>query len=135
MNQKIKTLQIIHAGICAGVTIGYFVVGNLSFETFKSQTITADDIGFVALFVSSFVLSNIVFKQQLKNIKPNQSFEEKFGIYQTASIIRYAILEGIAFLYLFVKPNLLFLGVLLIAYLIYLRPTQARIQTDLEGLN
>jgi hypothetical protein len=59
--------------------------------------------------------------------------EEKIPYYQTASIIRLAILEGAAFLILFLKPDFLLFGILIILYIIFLRPTEQQFRRDFEN--
>ncbi len=53
-------------------------------------------------------------------------------MYQTASLIRWVIIEGAAFFILFSNPDFVILGILLIGYLIYLRPTEANIKRYLQ---
>ena len=52
--------------------------------------------------------------------------------YQTASIVRWAILEGGAFLILFLKPELAIFGLLLILYLFLVKPTKEKIEAELD---
>lgn len=132
MTEKIKALQFIHFGICAGTIIVYFIVGDLSFETLNIPALDSTSILYLVIPVLAFVLSSILFKVQLKQINPKLKLEDKFPIYQTASIMRWAVLEGAAFLILFLKPEFIIFGILLIVYLLYLRPTEERITNDLS---
>jgi len=52
--------------------------------------------------------------------------------YQTASIIRWTILEGAAFLMLLIYSEFLLFGILLIIYLALLIHTEAKIKRDLK---
>lgn len=133
MTQKIKTLQTIHLAICAGIIVAYFMIGNLSMETLKIKSIDSSEIIFVAIPILAFVFSNFLFKSQLKQANPKLKPEENLPIYQTASIIRWAILEGAAFLILFVSPKFQLFGLLIIAYLAFLRPTEERINNELQN--
>lgn len=133
MTQKIKTLQTIHLAICAGIMVAYFMMGNLSMETLKIKSIDASEMVFVAIPILAFVLSNFLFKLQLKQTNSKLKSEENLPIYQTASIIRWAILEGAAFLILFVSPDFQLFGILIIAYLVFLRPTEDRVNNDLQN--
>ncbi|KAF2342188.1 MFS transporter [Flavobacterium tistrianum] len=133
MNEKIRTLQIIHFGICAGTIIAYFIVGDISLETLNIPAIDSNSILYLIIPVLAFVLSSILFKAQLKQIDPKLKLEDKLPVYQTASIMRWAVLEGAAFLILFIKPEFILFGILLIVYLIYLRPTEERITNDLSN--
>lgn len=135
MIEKIKTLQIFHLASCAGTILAYFFVGELSVEKLKSiPTIDSTSAVYVFIPVFAFVLSTFLFRSQLRQIDPKLKLEEKFPIYQTASIMRWAVLEGAAFILLFLKPEFVLFGILIIIYLIFLRPSEERIKSDLENL-
>lgn len=134
MNEKIKTLQIIHLAICAGIIVAYFMIGNLSMESLTIKSIDSSEIVYVVIPILAFVLSNFLFKSQLKQANPKLELEDNLPIYQTASIIRWAILEGSAFLILFLCPDFLIFGILIIVYLAFLRPTEERINSDLQNI-
>ena len=133
MTQKIKTLKLIHLAICAGMILAYIFAGQFSIEQLKGQEIDSDDLVYLAIPIAAFFLSNFMFKSQLRQVDSRASLEEKLPVYQTASIIRWAILEGAAFLILFMKPDLLIFGILLILYLVYLRPTEEKIVSDFQA--
>ena len=135
MTEKIKTLKLIHLAICAGMILAYIFAGQFTIEQLKGQEIDSDDLAYIVIPIAAFLLSNFMFKSQLKQVDSRAGTEEKLPIYQTASIIRWAILEGAAFLILFMKPDLLIFGILLILYLIYLRPTEEKIVSDLQSHN
>ncbi|WP_343589008.1 MFS transporter [Flavobacterium sp.] len=132
MTEKIRTLQIIHFGICAGTIIAYFIIGDLSLEKLHFPIIDSASIIYLAIPVLAFVLSSILFKAQLKQIDPKLKLENKLPIYQTASIMRWAVLEGAAFIILFLNPDFIIFGIFLIVYLLFLRPTEERITNDLS---
>ncbi|MFH6969321.1 MFS transporter [Flavobacterium sp. FlaQc-28] len=132
MTQKIKTLQIIHLAVCAGTILVYFFLGELSIEKLKNiPSIDSSSIAYVFIPILAFVLSAFLFKSQLKQIDPKLKTEDKLPVYQTASIMRWTVLEGAAFLILFLKPDFILFGILIIIYLIFLRPTEERINNDL----
>lgn len=133
MEEKIKTLKIIHLAICAGMILAYLFAGNFSIEQLKGKTINSDDFIFLTIPIIAFFLSNFIFKTQLKQIDSRLDIEVKLPLYQSACIIRWAILEGAAFLILFMKSDLLIIGIILISYLIYLRPTDRKIINDLKS--
>ncbi len=125
MNQKIKTLKIIHLALIAGVTLAYFIIGD-----FKNiLNLEIDDSSLIYSFIPAvaYVLSNFLFNKTLKNIKENSSDDEKFAIYQSASIIKWAVLEGACFLILFLKPDFILFGVILLFYMILLAPKEEKI--------
>lgn len=132
MSQKIKTLQIIHLAVCAGTILVYFFLGELSIEKLKNiPSIDSSSIVYVFIPVLAFVLSTFLFKSQLKQIDPKLRTEDKLPVYQTASIMRWTVLEGAAFLILFLKPDFILFGLLIIIYLIFLRPTEERVNNEL----
>ena len=133
MTEKIKALQIIHLAICAGTIIAYYIIGDLSLEKLNIPAIDSNSVLYLAIPILAFVLSSILFKAQLKQIDPKLKLEDKLPVYQTASIMRWAVLEGAAFLILLIKPEFILFGILLIAYLLYLRPTEERITNDLSN--
>ena len=131
MTEKIKTLQIIHLALCAGLIIAYFVIGEISVEKLKTiPIIDASSIVFAILPFLAIIIANFIFKSQLKQVDRKLKLEDKLPVYQTASIIRWAILEGVAFIILILKPDFLIFGILVIIYLIFLRPTEERISSD-----
>ncbi|MFB9079138.1 MFS transporter [Flavobacterium procerum] len=135
MTEKIKTLRIIHLAVCAGVLLIYFMVGNISIEHLKKiPAIDSSSVVYVFIPILAVVLGNFLFKSQLKQIDKKKSIESQLPIYQSASIMRWAVLEGAAFLILFLKPDFVLFGFLIIIYIIVLRPTEERIKNDLQDL-
>ncbi len=134
MNEKIKTLKTIHLAICAGIIVAYFMIGNFSMESLTIKSIDSSEIVYVVIPILAFVLSNFLFKSQLKQANSKLKLEDNLPIYQTASIIRWAILEGAVFFILFVSPKFQLLGILIILYLAYLRPTEERMNNDLQNI-
>ncbi|MGC4039534.1 MAG: MFS transporter [Flavobacterium sp.] len=134
MNEKLRSLQFIHLGISGGATLLYLLLGNITFDTLIIRHVDTSEIIYIAIPVLAIILSNILFKSQLKQTKPILSIEENMSTYQTASLIRWAILEGAAFMIFFIKPEFISFGILVIAYLISLRPTINRIESDLQSV-
>ena len=132
MNEKIKVLQIIHLAICAGTVIAYLFIGQLSIESLKIEFIDSSDLIYFAIPILAFFVSNFLFQSQLKQVDFKLKPEENLPIYQTASIIRWAILEASALIILFLKQDLLILGILIIVYLVFLRPTEDRVNSALS---
>lgn len=132
MTEKIKTLQIIHLAVCAGIIVAYFFVGEISLEKLKLPEITTVGLTYTLIPILAYVISTFLFKSQIKQIDPKLKLEEKLPFYQAASIMRWAILEGAAFILLFLTPEFIVFGILIIIYLIFLRPTEERIKNDLS---
>lgn len=134
MNEKIKVLQIIHLGICAGTIVAYLFVGDFSVEILNVPSIDSSDLIYFAIPILALFLSNFLFKSQLKQADTKLKPEDNLPIYQTASIIRWSVLEAAALLILFLKQELLVLGILMIIYLVSLRPTEDKIVSEFSKI-
>jgi hypothetical protein len=134
MSQKLKTLQIIHLSICAGVILGYVILGDFSPEVLQMPIVDSNSIIYAIIPLIAFVFSNFIFRSQINKIDAKVSFDEQFPMYQTASIVRWAILEGAAFVLLILKKDFVLFGILLIVYLLLLFPSEFRVKSDLEKI-
>ncbi|MBD0824245.1 MFS transporter [Aestuariibaculum marinum] len=133
MNEKLKTIKIIHFGICAGVIVAYYVLGNWSStKIFELPEINQNSILYLLVPIGAYLLSNFLFKSQLKSAELKPKLEDNMAIYQTAAIVRWAILEGAAFIILILKEDFILFGILIVFYLILLHPTKERIIKELN---
>lgn len=114
------------------VFIYFFILGKNAIADFKIPTIDSDSIIYVLIPVLAIVLSNFMFKNMISKIDSNLSLENKFGVYQSSSIVRWAILEGAAIVLLFQKPDFFIFGIVIIVYLLTLRPTEDKVNNDLN---
>ena len=81
--------------------------------------------------------TNYFFNQELKNMVQHKSLKKKLLQYQKACILRFAILEGAVFLSstsFMITNNIFYLviSILLILYLIKLKPTKKTLVRDLN---
>ncbi|REH46431.1 hypothetical protein C7448_108102 [Tenacibaculum gallaicum] len=125
MDQKIKTLKIIHLALVAGVTLAFTILGD--FKIMFNMVIDNSSLLYAFIPAIAYVASNFMFKNMLRKVQKDASNEEKLAIYQSASIARWAIIEGACFLILILKPDFLLLGVILLIYLILLTPKKTQI--------
>lgn len=133
MKERLKVLKTIHIALCLGIALPYFLIGNIaSLDFLKIPEIDSSKMIFFAVPIAAIIFGHLLFKQQLKLVDKNLTLEEKIGSYQTASLIRWAMLEGAAFFILFVEEELILIGVMLILYMVYLRPSEERMKRDLE---
>jgi hypothetical protein len=133
MKEKIKALQIIHLAITLGVAFAYFFVGDItSISNIKLPEINSNSIVYLLIPIAAYFLSNFMFNNAINKIDKKLNLDDKIGFYQTASIIRWAILEAGAFIILFLKPDFIIFGVLIILYLLFIRPSENKINNDLN---
>ena len=133
MEQQLKVFKIIHLALIAGLILSYYFLGDLGNLTeLTFPTVNSENYIYLFIPIAAFIVSNLLFKHFVSKIDNNLSVQQKLVSYQTASIIRWAILEGAAFLILLIYPEFLLFGILLIVYLALLIPTEARIKRDLN---
>ena len=130
MEKQIKTLQVIHLALLAGVSLAYFIIGDLF--NISMPKLEGENLYYIFIPAITVLASNFLFKNVLAKIESNNSKMEKLAQYQTASIMRWAILEAGAFLILILKPELVVFGLLLLLYLLLVRPTKEKIENELN---
>ncbi|MFA6951117.1 MAG: hypothetical protein WCQ70_10575 [Lentimicrobiaceae bacterium] len=137
-----KTLRIVHFAIIAGITffglISYFI-HQTGFED-SSKEMQNMLIYLIPMFVLvGYLVSNVLFRNRLSHCKGRSELNEKLNDYRSALIIRWAFLEGPAFLAIvahLLTGNIKYLAWagIIIFYLFAIRPTISKAVTDL-GLN
>ena len=136
MQEQLKIFKIIHIALVVGLIMAYFFLGNLSdFSQLKMPEINNENMIYLTIPIVAFLLSNLLFKRLVSKIESNLSLKQKLVAYQSATIVRYAILEGAAFIILIIFPKFIVFGILLIVYMALLRPTEQRIKRDLHILD
>ncbi|RWY57116.1 hypothetical protein [Mucilaginibacter gilvus] len=136
----LRTITIIHLALAAGQVLFGIVVLSLNKRIIINVRDTRDPLVYAvpALAIICFVLSGFLYKKVLSGgIRPDSTLKGKLMMYQTALIIRLALLEGpslfgiVAF---FLTGSLFFLliSLVLIGYFIYIRPTKDNIEETLE---
>ncbi|MDC8006074.1 MFS transporter [Aureisphaera galaxeae] len=135
MEEKIKPIKIIHIALCVGAAFAYYFFGDLqTLDFLKIPKVDASSVPFLLMPLAAVLLGNLLYKQQLKNSDPTMSLEEKFPVYQSASIVRWALLDGAAFFLLFVKREFILVGLLLIFYMAFLKPSVESMKRDFKAV-
>lgn len=133
-----NTLTLLHMALTAGpLIVGLIFYSSTPIQEYK------DIQGDIAIYIfpliglMGFLSSMYMFKALTKNVENKPSLQEKLANFQSASLIRYALLEGPALLNLVwfsTTGNLLFLTVagVLILLLFLQRPTKLKIDRELQ---
>src|SRR5699024_2443353 len=132
MNDQVKTLRIIHVAMGAGTTVFCIIIGIISDSVLGIPKINSSSILWFTIPIIAFFLSNFLFKSKMKKVKKEKDWDRKLMAYQNASLIRWAILEGAALIIPLLNPEFLMLSILIIIYLIFLHPTENRINIVLQ---
>jgi len=135
----IRTMTIIHYAFCASILIFGLIIC-YSIERVSINFADTEDLFFYLvpfLAIMGAVVGRFLFQNNLKNIHEKPTLKEKLGSYQSAILIRTAMIEGPGFLGIvafMITGNQLFLiiSAVLLVYLFLLRPTTSTIIEDLN---
>ncbi len=138
----LKIMSFLHLGIAATPII----LGILFYTQSQGAQMNFDTSGdmFMAIVpvvaIGSIFLGDLIFKKMLGSLPKGSSLRDKLAKFQTASIIKFALLEGAALFAIVIFSNTqnltyLIIGAFLIFYLLLQRPTKDKIERilDLRG--
>lgn len=134
----LKTLTFIHAFL----VIGLLALGTFTYffgVGFVGQfNVTGDILIYLVPLVAmlGYFGSKMLFNKQLKTIEKTDLLQTKLAKYQTASILKYALIEGpavLAFIIFMSNGYTLYfsIAVCLVVYLAVQRPTKEKLIQDL----
>jgi len=134
----VNTLIMMHLAFFGSV-LSFAIIGYVLIENHTLDLENIDLTYFtVVLLVSLFGVlgGNIIKKNVLEQAKSKSSLREKLGVYQTASLIRYATLEApalLAIVYYFLTEQFLFLliAIAIMGFFFSIRPTKSKIAIEL----
>jgi hypothetical protein len=133
MKEKLKIIKTMHLFLVAGLAIAYFLIGDLESMNFlEYKEIDASNFIYIVVPIIAIILGNYLYKDLLKNVDKRLKLAEKIGTYQTASLIRWAIIEGAAFFILLHNTEFVLIGMFLILYLLFLKPSEQKMKLDFE---
>lgn len=141
MNTKLKTLQIIHIALCAGILLFMLVSILLNREHMIFDASLENTAPFNPIFpifgLLAALISIIIFKKLVLKIDNTLNLDSKIMQYQSAFIVSAALLEGGALLNIvgcIITSNaffLIFAGINLF-FLIRNRPTKDKLIRDMQ---
>lgn len=135
----LRTLSILHYIIFAGILLLASYIYSLNSNATLDLSPENDIFFYVvpAISILGFIGSNIIFKTYLNSLSINNSLKSKLTGYQSASLIKYALIEAPAFLSIIMfmdEGNLYYMIIagVLIAYFFMLRPSKEKIINNLN---
>jgi len=140
-NSFIKTLSFLHMGIMAGpVVLGIFFytqVQNPHLDFSDSGDVFLAIIPLIA--ITGIFLGGFIFKKMIGSIPKDLGLRQKLARFQTASIIKYAFLEGPALFSIVIFQNTQnlahsIIAAFLIFYLFLQKPTKDKVERHLDLL-
>ncbi len=137
----LKRLSLVYAALLLGQIIflltAYFLGQDVIMDENTRQLSDTLQMVAPALAIGGILGGGVIYKTLLSKIDKNSDLESKMNSYQTASIIRYALLEGpsiftsVCFL---LTGNIIFigLGAILILAFVFHRPTRDKIALEMN---
>ncbi len=139
-----KAMNILHLGLLGGLflfaVVSLYLVYTGSFPPSMQDNEQLLQVGALALAGLGIFFGNRIFKSRMLAIQDMPTAKEKIAFYQTANIVRWALIEGAALFSIIcfmLTANYAFLAlaVALIILLMVLKPTKEKIfiQTGISG--
>jgi hypothetical protein len=138
--EYLKALKVIHIGLTAGVAIFLIIAVVLQLPGFepKLKELEVIFIGITTVVVISGIFAgNMIFRKRLEQLIELKNLDEKLTGYQSALIVKLALIEGPAFFtvvaYL-LTANILFpaIAVLLVFVMVLSAPRKDKLISDLN---
>jgi hypothetical protein len=133
----LKTLSFMHLALVIGLSI-FTVLAFTQNMDFNTETDTKNVLLYVVPVAAliGYFGSQFLFKKLLMRITDTDSLEEKLKKYQSASHLKYALIEAPAFLALFAYYNSgnalpLVIAVCLLVYLFVQKPSKQKILMEI----
>lgn len=138
MTRYLKTLKLIHISLVIGLTLFsvFAYVQNNGFNADINTNSTLLYIVPVAALLGYFG-SQVLFKKMISKVQDSDTLQAKLNHYQSASIMKYALIEGPAFVALFVyyvtgNALPLIIALCMLAYLFVQRPSKDKLINSLH---
>ncbi len=133
----LKTLSFMHLALVIGLSI-FTVLAFTQNMDFNTETDTKNVLLYIVPIAAliGYFGSQFLFKKLLMRITDTDSLEEKLKKYQSASHLKYALIEAPAFLALFAYYNSgnalpLVIAVCLLVYLFVQKPSKQKILMEI----
>ncbi|MFT6796145.1 MAG: fatty acid desaturase [Maribacter sp.] len=133
----LKTLKLLHLSLVAGLSI-FMVVAIIQGDGFNTDLSTNSTFLYIVPVASliGYFGSQVLFKKMLSSISQSDLFNQKLQRFQSALLVKYALIEAPAFLSLFAyyaTGNALPLVIAgcLLAYLFVQGPTKEKLKSSL----
>lgn len=137
-NKFLKIITIIHTFLVFGVLLFIGTAFYLSKDVMNFSFNTENTFLWMypIIAIGGVVISEVLFKNMLKEAKHKTRLKDMFAPYQTASLVKYMFIEGpimLGIVFFLTTNNTVFISIamLLTGYLILQRPTKERIERDL----
>ncbi len=121
MKEKFKIIRTIYFALLAGIILAFIFGHEVNLKTIGE--ISESQYIYLLIPIAGIIGSQLLFEFNIKKLKSNIENESKIGEYQTASLMRWAVLEGAAFFSIFDDEAPQINAVIIIAFFILIYPT------------
>lgn len=133
-----NVIKLIFFGLLSGqvLFLGVAIYLNQSFSIiFNEDNVMIYILPCMA--IASIFIGNFIFNQSITNTKSKNTFQEKINGYLSASIIKFALVEGVSLLSIvnyLISGNFIFIiiAIFLIFYFFTLQPSKEKVITTLK---
>ena len=136
---NLKPIQIIHLSLCMAPTIFLTLVFVLNSNNLQESVFGSGPLYFLtpAMAAGAFITGQMLFKKHLAAIGTAMSLSERLIKYQSAFIVRQALVEGATLFNVvayFLLGHFFFavIALVLILIMVTFRPTKFRVAEDLQ---
>ncbi|WP_046757016.1 hypothetical protein [Kordia jejudonensis] len=138
-NKFVQTLTIIYMALLSGLLF-FMAIVFFQFDGAMTPTFDTSDtllLVYPVIAVGAILGSQTIFKKLLASAESKPSLKAKLASYQTASIIKFAMIEGPAFFGIIlsmITGNTAFMAIagVLVLFLMLQRPSKTKVESDLK---
>lgn len=128
----LKTINSIFFALLMGQIAVYYFIKGLSFQEITAFNFNEINSLHAGITIGAMFISYFLFRINLKKINTDEGLRSKLTKYQTAMLIKLAILEfAFFFLLFFAEAQALYLIILLVFFFLQ-RPSNNKISSDLK---
>jgi len=138
-NGFIKILSMIHLALLIGLIVFLIIAYTQNKEWQLNLNDTGDIFFFIVpiLAIGGILAGNFLYDKQINALSTKNSLRQKLAGFQTASIMKYALVEGPALLAIVSSMNsgnlfYVIIAVALVVYFYFQKPTKEKIESHLK---
>ncbi|SDL75551.1 hypothetical protein SAMN04488034_1106 [Salinimicrobium catena] len=126
MKEKFRTFIIIYAALLSGIILMAVITEAIDFEAIFQ--LSEEELPWLFLPVAAITLSEFLYRNSMKQMATKTDEDGRIAVYQSASIVRWAILEGTAIVCI-VMPSIPDINILItVAFYLLVCPRYWRFQ-------
>jgi len=124
MKEKFRILATIYAFLLGGMILAIVFAGNVDYNDLLN--ISESQYLYLAIPFVAIAGSEFLYRNKMKEIKSNSTENGKTGLYQTASLMRWAVLEAATF-YALIDPEVPLINIaIVLVYFILIFPRYSK---------